>query len=178
MKLQSDIGDIEIVDELGFSFGSTDTPRSYPFERDLSEEAEPLWIHGVIVDGSPVAVFGSDGGGTRVHEHSAILVGRKLYLAIGNKIVCMDLTPFHFHWSVQVDTATCFGVYYEPHHAALLSHGEVEIARISEAGEIAWNASGADIFTNGFELRPECIEVIDCNDKVYRFEYESGRELA
>jgi len=75
---------------------------------------------------------------------------------------------------LQVDSATCFGVYYQGHHHALISHGELEIARISEDGQLLWSASGADVFSEGFSLLPHFIEVVDFNGQTYRFQYEHG----
>lgn len=59
-----------------------------------------------------------------------------------------------------VDAATCFGVYYLPEHACLISHGELEIARLSLSGEIVWSAGGKDIFSEGFRLSREYVEAI------------------
>ena len=71
--------------------------------------------------------------------------------------------------------ATCFGVYHSLKHKCFISHGELEIARVSYSGEIIWQASGKDIFTNGFVLHDDYIETIDFNDQQYRIDIETGR---
>jgi hypothetical protein len=43
----------------------------------------------------------------------------------------------------------------------LISHGELEIARLAEDGSILWQTSGTDIFSEAFALRPEFIEAVD-----------------
>lgn len=48
--------------------------------------------------------------------------------------------------------ATCLGVYFEGRTGALISHGELEIARFSAEGAILWRRPGADIFTGAFAL--------------------------
>ena len=52
-------------------------------------------------------------------------------------------------WCVSpADSATCFGVYYSAKHQCLISHGELEIARLKLSGEVAWS-SAARISSRG-----------------------------
>lgn len=176
MKLQSELGLIEIVDERAYTFGSADNVRAYPFEMMLAERSLITSVHGIKLDGQPVAVFGASGGGTTVHEDSAIWLNASLYLAVGDRVVSLCLRPFRFRWALQTDMVTCFGVYFDPRRSALLSHGELEISRFSEEGQILWNASGADIFSEGFDLLPDAVKVTDFYGKKYSFDYETGKE--
>jgi hypothetical protein len=89
----------------------------------------------------------------------------------------LDLAARQVRWAVAVDTAACFGVYYSAKRDALLSHGECEITRISRAGEVLWSSSGADIFTEGFDLKEAWVEAVDFDQKQYRFDYETGKEI-
>jgi hypothetical protein len=66
-------------------------------------------------------------------------------------------------------------VYYSPQHHCLLSHGELEIARVSLSGDIIWRVSGKDIFSEGFQLVGDYVEAIDFNQEVYRFDITTGR---
>ncbi len=177
MILQSKFGAIELINERAYTFGSVDNVRRYKFEKHFDKQYVPSSIHGVLLNGEPLAVFGSSGGGTGIHEHSAILMNDDMYLAVGNHLVCMALQPFKLKWEIQPDEATCFGIYYEPRHSALLLHGELEIVRLSTDGKILWHSSGADIFTGEFELHSEYIQVTDFNGKVYRFSYDNGNEM-
>jgi hypothetical protein len=167
---------IEIINEPEFSFGSTDNSRNYLFELDLSGDYRPSSIHGVIIDDVPTAVFGASGGATGVHRNSLLQVDTRAYLAVGPWVVCFDIAQFNYNWALEIDWATCFGVYY--YAEALLSHGELEIVRFTNSGKKIWSASGADIFTEGFELRAEFVEAIDFNGRVYHFDYDNGRSLA
>lgn len=169
---------IEIINEQCFTFGSSDNARRYTFELDLSGDYLPSSVHGVIVDGEPVAVFGASGGATGVHSSTLLEVNGCAYVAVGPYVVCFDTAPFQFHWSLEADSATCFGVYHHEATGALISHGELAIARFSSSGEILWSASGADIFSEGFSLEREYIEVVDFNGDVYYFRYEDGHVLA
>lgn len=86
----------------------------------------------------------------------------------------MNLRPFEIKWCAQVDAATCFGIYFDTQHNALISHGELEIARLLPDGAILWSRSGADIFSEGFSMLPGYVEAIDFNGQTYRFGYETG----
>ncbi|HEX6717143.1 MAG TPA: hypothetical protein VF088_08520 [Pyrinomonadaceae bacterium] len=173
MRINTDVGEIEVLNEPTYKFDSVDHVRTYPFAKILSAEAAPLAIHGILLNGEPLAVFG-DWGCTAVHQHSALYLNGQVFLAIGNKVVCFCPKPFELRWQLQVDTATCFGVHYQVEQDALISHGELEIARFSENGRLLWSASGADIFSEGFSLLPRCIEAIDFNRKTYHFDYATG----
>lgn len=177
MILQSKFGSVELISERAYTFGSVDNVRQYKFEKHFDKQYVPSSRHGVLLNGEPLAVFGSSGGGTGIHDHSAILMNDDIYLAVGNHLACMALQPFKLKWVLQPDETTCFGIYYEPRHSALLSHGELEIARLSTDGKILWHSSGADTFTGEFELHPEYIQVTDFNGKIYRFSYDDGNEI-
>lgn len=176
MQIATDAGQVEVVNEPTYSFGSVDNVRSYPFEKNLASESHPTSIHGVLLNGQPLAVFGGDGGTTGVHSHSLIFTGGFCYLALSDHVICFRLNPFEVKWAIQTDMATCFGVYYQKERNVLISHGEIEISRFTEGGQILWSASGNDIFTEGFSLRPEYIEAIDFYGKKYHFSYDSGHE--
>ena len=174
MRIASPVGAIELVNEPTYSFGSSDNIRRYPLERALADRSLRSSTHGVLLDGEPAAVVSSSGGASTIHEHSGVVEGGSLYIAVGDSVVCMNLRPFEIKWSVQVDAATCFGIYFDARHNALISHGELEIARLSSDGVILWSQSDADIFSEGFSILPGYVEAIDFNGQTYRFGYETG----
>jgi hypothetical protein len=178
MRIARPAGVIEVVNEPTYSFGSADNVRSYPVERDLALGSRASSTHGVLLDGVPIAVFANGGGASGVHDHSAVFVNGLLYLAVGDCVVCMSVSPIDVKWSLQVDSATCFGIHYDQSHGAFISHGELEIARFSEAGAILWGSSGAEVFSEGFALRSDFIEAIDFDHRTYRFRYEDGLPFA
>lgn len=174
ITITSEFGEIEIVNEPAYTFGSADNVRRYAQEKNLEPMYIPSSVHGVILDGEPVIVLGAAGGCSGIHEHSALVVRGVLYLAVGDRLVSFALNSRTLSWVSVIDPATCFGIYYEPNRAALISHGELEVARIDEAGAILWSSGGADIFWEGFKLEPEFIAVTDFNHREYRFDYETG----
>jgi hypothetical protein len=173
MRLDMPVGKLEFVDEPGYSFGSVDNVRRYRFSLALSTGALSS-KHGVLLNGEPLAVFGSSGGASGIHTHSAITHDNAVYLAVGDRVACFQVEPFVMRWVLQIDPATCFGVHFCARRNALLSHGEIEISRFSEDGAIIWSASGADIFSEGFLLHADFVEAIDFNKRSYYFSYDDG----
>jgi outer membrane protein assembly factor BamB len=178
MEIRSHHAVIEIVDESVYSPGSADNPRRYDLEVDLTESgSHHTSRHGVIIDGNPAAIFMAGGGCSAVHDHSAFLLEGALYLAVGDHVVCIEISSHQIRWAVPVDSATCFGVHYSAKRDALLSHGELEVARFTRDGQILWSAAGADIFSEGFALREGWVEVLDFDRRQYRLDYDTGREI-
>lgn len=66
------------------------------------------------------------------------------------------------------------GVYYSATHNCFISHGENEISRVAHGGKVLWQAGGKNLFTNGFELHDNHIEVIDFNGERYRMNIDTG----
>jgi hypothetical protein len=174
MPINCSIGQIELINEPTYAFGSMDNARRYGFSKHLDSKFGPTSIHGVILNGEPLAVLGDSGGCSGVHAHSAIVLDGILFLAIGRHVVCLRPAPFEFRWALQTDPTTCFGVHYNVAHHALVSHGELEIARFTEEGSLLWSESGADIFSEGFALGPQFVEVRDFEGRSYRFNYADG----
>lgn len=174
MQIDTESGLVRIVNEPAYSFGSQDNVRSYPLEVRLSNGSLTS-IHAVEINGLGVVVVGAGGGCSAVHEHSAVAIKDRLYLAVGDHVVCLSLgSPHRLFWATQVDIATCFGIHWEDKRAALISHGELEIVRLTMQGDVIWSASGADVFSEGFSLLSDCIEVLDFNRTIYRLNYATG----
>lgn len=176
MNLHTDYGLITVTDEPTYSFNSTDNVRSYTFEIPLTDSIGSK--HGVSLNGERIVIVGAGAGATDVHAHSAVVIDDALLLAIGNHVACISLlSPYCLRWSLQVDLATCFGIYWQRQRRALIAHGELAISRFSTDGRLIWQASGADIFTEGFDVLPDHIRAVDFDHSVYRFDYDTGELL-
>jgi outer membrane protein assembly factor BamB len=169
-------GQVTILDEPTYSFGSASNRRTYDTEVCLDREITS--VHGVRVNGKWSAILGASGARSFVHQHSAIAVDGRLYLAIGDQVACLSLLTGSREWSRRVDGVICFGVFWDFPHEALISHGELQICRLSLGGDEIWTATGADIFTQGFRCLREGIEVVDYNQTVYPFDYRTGALIA
>ncbi|HJU39058.1 MAG TPA: hypothetical protein VJ724_05750 [Tahibacter sp.] len=166
-----DTGAIELVDTPA---RDRDSAPEYRHVADFSGHARASCAHGLVVDGEPVALFLGGSGASGVHAHSAVVVRGFVYIAVGNRVACVRPRPYALVWSTVVDVATCFGVHHDAAHDALISHGELEIARVDDAGGIVWSTPGRDIFTGAIALHGDCIEAIDFAGTAHRFDYASG----
>ena len=178
MKIPTHLGELAIVDERAFTFGSADNVRIYPVEVFLRCTGRPVSVHGLLLDGTPLAVFGAAAGATGVHEHSAVWLRNKLFLAICDLVVCVELNPVRVRWTLHVDQATCFGIYFHEPSNSLVSHGELAITRFSEAGSVVWQVGGPDSFTGQFVLGTDHLTVEDFNGHIHRFRFEDGSHVA
>ena len=171
---------IEVFDDSAYSPGSRDNPRHYNREYQLDDRLyKPSSIHAVRVlsDDSEVAtcILLASGGATSIHDHSGVIHDDSLILAVGPFIVSLSLPTLELNWKTQSDYATCFGVYHSEKHHCYISHGELEVARVSYTGKIDWVQSGADIFTNGFIVTDDSIKAIDFRNDAYEWNIEDGR---
>jgi hypothetical protein len=167
-----------LIDEPTYTFGSQDNARSYSAELNLAKESRRTSTHGLFLDGRPRLVIGAAGGCSAVHAHSLAVVAGRAYVAVGDQVVCLRSDTLDVLWCRGVDDATCFGVHFSEEHQALISHGELSIARLTPEGQIAWQSYGADVFSGSFSLRPDAVLATDFEGRVYRFNYDNGRDDA
>jgi hypothetical protein len=109
-----------------------------------------------------------------LNEHSAFILNDSVFLAIGNEVCKFQLPNLALIWRTKSDTSVCFGLYPSSEQDYIIVHGECEISRLNLMGKIEWQASGKDIFTEGFEIFSTQIEVIDFNFEKYRIDLSSG----
>jgi hypothetical protein len=170
---------LTLLDDPTYAHGSVDNVQQYDREYCFVKEYRPVSKYGVVCREAEGATHScillAAGGASRVHEHSAIVLNRSCLVGVGDMLCCLSLPSLDLRWATKVDTATCFGVYYSPEHDCLLSHGELEVARVSLSGEIVWSASGKDIFSEGFQIVGDYVEAIDFNHEVYRIDITTGQ---
>lgn len=116
----------------------------------------------------------STGGGTAVHPGGALCIGSRVVVAIGPYAVALDTATGEPAWQRECDPATCFGIFRAPGGDGLITHGELQIARLSADGEIMWTYQGKDIFTGPFEVVPEGILATDFTGDVYALDLEGN----
>lgn len=177
MKIQTCKHEIEIITEATYRPGSKVNSREYLKEYILDKQP---WTptSGVIcssVNGQQYScVIAASGCAGPVKKSDVIVVSDTLLIAVGNHVYCLSLPSLDVQWFQEVDFASCFGIFYLEDHNCIISHGEVDIVRISLDGVIEWRASGRDIFTEGFTLYEDYIEVIDFNQDKYRIDTITG----
>lgn len=146
---------------------------------ESSSQFQPTTQHAVnVVDSvghSRSCMLITGGGPTTVHDHSALVHGQALIIAVGPRVCALRVPSLELDWNVEVDSATCFGIYYSAKHDCYVSHGELAIARVTLDGKVVWSTGGKDIFSEGFTLHDDVAEVIDFNRERYRIDLATGR---
>ncbi|NND98756.1 MAG: hypothetical protein HKN47_15655 [Pirellulaceae bacterium] len=182
LRLDANNYAITIENDSDYSVGSADNVRQY--DREIALDATSGYTttsrHAITVfDGDRIltsVILLAGGGASGVHEHSAIVVDDTCFVAVGPYVVSLSIPTLEMRWSTESDSATCFGVYYAGRHELLISHGELEIAALRTDGRIVWSSGGADIFTNGFDLRDDAVRVRDWDNRDYWFDIKTGTE--
>jgi hypothetical protein len=174
--------DLELIDEPTYTPGSADNVRSYAHEYDFTDAAyRPSSRHGLVLRESGVVrqscILLAGGGASGVHKHSIAIVDSICFVAVGDTLCSLALPLFDLLWRRQADHATCFGVYFSANHYCLISHGELEIARVSLSGEVVWSSGGADIFSEGIKVFPDFVEAVDFNHTFYRMSITDGTSI-
>ena len=170
---------LALIDDPTYSPGSADNVQQYDREHCFVKEYRPVSKYGLVCRNpegeTHSAILLAGGGASRVHENSGVVVNGSCFVGVGDMLCSLSVPTWDLRWAIRVDSATCFGVYYSPKHDCLLSHGELEIARVSLSGEIVWWASGKDIFSEGFRIVGDYAEAIDFNHEIYLIDIATGR---
>ena len=106
---------IVIYDDQTFIEGSADNVNLYNFVYfDKSEYHFPS-VYGIKIfqDDTLIksAVIGSIGGGTAIHDTSAIIEDDRLLVCCSDTIFCLSIPHLTLLWRTQADQATCFEIY-------------------------------------------------------------------
>jgi hypothetical protein len=179
MKLKYKNYEIEVIDEPNYTLNSVDNLRYYDkvyFEGKHQEDRfYPNSKHAIIVSEFETeissAIICEVGGLTGVFENSFIIENDKIWIRVSNKIYCLEIPSLELQWKREFDYVTVFGFYKIEND--FITHGELEIKRITRNGEIVWSFGGKDIWVNiegKTELKIE-------NDKIRLFDFESNEYL-
>jgi len=143
--------------------GSVDNVNTYShiYFNNAEDKYRPPAQHGIkILKGDKEissCILIGEGGATGVHPNSAVVHANQLAVCCCNTIFCLQLPTLYLAWQVKADWATCFQIFILD--GDYLVHGECDITRITTAGQIKWQFSGADIFVS-MEGEQEC-ELLD-----------------
>ena len=123
------------------------------------------------------ALFGASGGGTGVNPASIVVQDDRLVGCCGDNVFCLTLPELDLAWHTRADEATCFEIFN--YRDDYIVHGELEISRLDELGNIVWQRGGADIFTtpegrDTFQLTDDHIIARDWNYDMYKFDFNGN----
>lgn len=179
MTFQSDKYRIEIFDDPSFASDSSDNVNTYDLIHFEKEDYHYPSVYGIqVYDDNELlksAVIGSIGGGTSIHDSSAVVDNDRIIVCCADTLFCLSIPSLALIWRCQGDEATCFEVYNR--RGSYIVHGEIQISRIDRNGNIMWQRSGADIFTtpeglDTFTIDQDYILVTDWEYRKYKFNFD------
>lgn len=170
---------VEVFDDTAFT-STADSPTFYDkiIQVEKDEPYSPNSQHAIKVHKNDclvnTAIILASGGGTGVHEDTALIDQGNLIIRCCNKLFSLSLPDLNTNWVVEPDWATCFSVH--KYQDTYITHGETSIARVDRTGKVLWSYSGADILVclyegNPFEMHEDFIELTDFNGSKYRIDY-------
>lgn len=170
---------IEVYDDPSYKAGSADNRYHYQkqyFGNSGSEYATSK--HGIKIyreeeETNNCIVIGS-GGSTGIYKNSSIIDNDQLLICCCDTIFCLSLPDLGLKWTTQSDQATCFGIYKLQDD--YIVHGEIEISRLNNEGNIKWQFSGSDIFVSvdsddAFKLNADHIALTDFYKIKYKLDF-------
>lgn len=173
---------IEIHDEPTYKFGSTDNSFTYSkhyFGNDAKEY--PTSKHGIkiyqdhrIIDNC--IIIGS-GGATGIHKFLTLLDNDKLLLCCCDTIFCLSLPNLDLIWKTKADQATCFQII--KYNNSYIIHGEFQVTKLDENGNIIWEFGGSDIFVSidneeEFKIENDGILLTDFSKTKYKIDFDGN----
>lgn len=179
MELRVGLALLKFSEDPTYRIGSADNVRGYDSVYDFSEEFTPntkLGIECIEERGTKHScIILTSAGATGIHEHTAVLAHAKCFVAVGDRLCALSLPRLKRLWAIQVDSATCFGIHHSYKYNCLISHGEMQIARVDFNGKILWSVGGKDIFTGTLRVEDKFVFVTDFIDELYRIEIATGK---
>jgi outer membrane protein assembly factor BamB len=124
------------------------------------------------------ALLGAQGGGTTVHKTSFITELNRIVTCCSDTIFCLSIPDLSLIWKTKADQSTCFEIF--KYNTDYIVHGELEITRLDNNGNILWQREGADIFTtlnsveSDFIITQDHILATDWGNRKYKFDFDGG----
>jgi len=172
---------VEVFNDTRYDIKSNDNVNAYEEFHLNTNDCQPTSIHGISLYKDKHLIksiaVGASGGGTGVHKHSVIVNHNVLVICCSDTIFCFSFPALMLLWKTVADSATCFGVY--EYQSDYIVHGELEITRLSNDGNIMWQHGGADIFTtlkgkDDFVITDNHILATDWEDRKYKFDFDGN----
>ena len=172
---------IKIYDETDYDFNSSGNTKTYD-KTFLNGDSNILTskIGVELFEGDKFkssCLIASAGGGTGVFKNSVIVQNDNLLLCCANSIFCITIPKLDLKWKTVSDSATCFSIHNLNEH--YIVHGELQITRLDENGNIIWQKSGRDIWVtaegiNDFVICDNFILATDWDYFRYKFDFNGN----
>lgn len=171
---------IEVHDEPTYNFGSADNNFNYSkhyfsegaTEFQTSKYGIRIYREEQIID--DCMIIGS-GWATDIHQNSSILDKDQLLICCCRSVFCLTLPILELKWSTQADQATCFQIFKQQDDYII--HGEFQVTKLDNDGNIKWEFSGADIFVSqdneeAFKIESDGILLTDFAKTKYKINFD------
>jgi outer membrane protein assembly factor BamB len=180
-KYLLDTYQIEIYEDSTFIQDQPVNKHPYDFVYLNASEYQYTSVYGVkLYSGDQLlksAIIGSDNGETVIHKTSVIVEKNRLLVCCSDTVFCLSIPDLDLLWRTKADDITCFEIY--GYQDSYIIHGECEISRLDNDGNILWQQGGDDIFItlDGMDdlvITDNHIMATDWNNKKYKFDF-NGR---
>jgi hypothetical protein len=174
MQFKAQNYNLTVIQEHTYDLNSQDNIRHYHKEYQLLTDYGHTICYGITCEpGGANCVILAGGGGTTITNNSIIIIDR-VWVAIGDEVVCLSLPSLDMLWHNKFDYYTCFEIFISPDNKGIIIHGEMQISKITFDGDIIWTTDGKDIFSEGFSIFPDHIEAVDFNNERYSIRLDNG----
>lgn len=156
--------------------------KQYPADLGLELQFKPSSKHGIRITENGIekcsALLLESGGTNGISANSFLIKSDRIFICCSDQIYSLNLADLSANWRNSYDCATCFGIYEFKND--FLIHGETQVSRINENGEIIWIFSARDIFVNPdgkteFKIVENGIELIDWQG--YKYELNADGKI-
>ncbi len=176
--------EIEVINEDNFDLNSVDNKLNYGkiYPTDSELEFNPTTKHGIRISKNGIekqsALILGFSGATGIYKNSYLIKNGILLICCSNEVYSLNLADLSLNWKSEFDIATCFGIY--EFNEDFITHGELQVNRIDQNGNIKWTFGARDIFVNPdgkteFKINGNKIELIDWQG--YKYELNANGEL-
>jgi len=171
------------IAEESYTFGSADNVNSYQSEflLDCTSRADIRSNCAIRVAdefeevASCILLARCYGGG--ITEHSVILRDGSCVVAVGSYVASVSLPDLQLDWSTIVDEFKCEEIHAIANGKNIITRGSNRIACLTYRGELIWEIKGGYQFSNGFQIRDDCLKVVDWADVPRWFDISTGMEI-
>ena len=183
MKLNYKNFEIEIFNDGSFTLHSADNTSSYKnvYYSDNDDFNNKIAVR-TFENSQEIsnAIICENGTTNGLTENSFIINDNKTWICISNKIYCLEIPSLKLIYHKKLDSVTNFTIY--KFKDDFIIHGELEIFRITQLGDIKWSFSGKDIWVNiegkqEVEIKDDRIKLIDFENNEYEIDF-NGIEIS
>ncbi|WP_339910496.1 hypothetical protein [Symmachiella dynata] len=174
---------VTIAEDREYTYGSADNVKSYQTEflLDCTGRADirSNCVIRVADEFEEVAscILLARSYAVSLGEHSVILHNDSCVIAVGSCLASVSLPKLQLEWSAIVDEFRCKEIHASANGKNIITRGSNRIACLTYRGELIWETKGGYQFSDGFQVRDDCLKVVDWDDVPRLFDISTGKEI-